>query len=337
LVKYNSSGVAQWAQTVTADNHSLFNSVAIASDGSVYAAGQLVGTGTCNFGNGVTATGTTDATFLLVKYNSSGVAQWAQTVTAEGTSDASSNVNGVTVAPDGSVYATGTIGSGIYDFGNGVTVSGVSGSWMNILLVKYDSSGAAQWAQTVTEGEHSKSNSVSVASDGSVYITGHIGNGTFNFGNGVTANAILDGVPEHFFLVKYNSSGVAQWARTATETEVSVTGGCGVTVLSDGSVFVAGYFAGNDTPNFGNNVTVSINYYVINVVLVKYNSSGVAQWAQGVTANISSAFLSVAVAPDSSIYAAGAMMYGTGTCNFGNGVTATAPWEDENILLVKYR
>jgi hypothetical protein len=126
LVKYNSSGEAQWTKTVTAGNNiSWFNSVAVNGDGSaVYAAGYIRGTGTYNFGNGVTATGTYsgDSNILLVKYNSSGEAQWAKTVTA---GNDISWFNSVAVAADGSVYAAGSIfGTGTYNFGNGVTATG---------------------------------------------------------------------------------------------------------------------------------------------------------------------------------------------------------------------
>ena len=52
LVKYNSSGDAQWAQTVsTGPAKSKFYSVAATSDGYVYACGIVNGTGTYNFGN----------------------------------------------------------------------------------------------------------------------------------------------------------------------------------------------------------------------------------------------------------------------------------------------
>ena len=121
-----------------------------------------------------------------MKYNSSGMAQWAQTVTA-GSND--SVFNSVSVASDGSVYAAGYIsGTGTYNFGNSVTATGTYGLH-NIVLVKYNSSGVAQWAQTVTAGSsYSRFNSVSVASDGSVYAAGYIsGTGTYNFGNSVTA------------------------------------------------------------------------------------------------------------------------------------------------------
>ena len=106
LVKYNSSGVAQWARTVTAGSrYSQFYSVSVASDGSVYAAGCIDGTGTYDFGNTVTAAGTSSSSnIVLVKYNRSGTTQWAQTVTA---GSKESWFDGVSVASDGSVYAAG--------------------------------------------------------------------------------------------------------------------------------------------------------------------------------------------------------------------------------------
>ena len=172
-MKYNSSGVAQWARTMTSApvEYSKFFGVAVAPDGSVYAAGYVHGTCTYDFGNSVTATGTSiSANIVLVKYNSSGTAQWAKTVTA---GNGNSRFSGVSVASDGSVYAAGFInGTATYDFGNSVTAAGTNVDW-NIVLVKYNSSGVAQWARTVITGSNdSWFNSVSVASDGSVYAAG---------------------------------------------------------------------------------------------------------------------------------------------------------------------
>ena len=94
-------------------------------------------------------------------------------------------------------------------------------------------------------------------------------------------------------------------------------------MASDGSVYAAGYITGTGTYNFGNSVTATGTFTGSNIVLVKYNSSGVAQWAQTVTAGSNElGFNSVSVASDGSVYAAG-YIYGTGTYNFGNSVTAT--------------
>jgi hypothetical protein len=342
LVRYNSFGVAQFAQTVAGGSYSQFNGVSIAADGSVYAAGSMVGTGTYNFGNNVTVAGTNSSgsNIVLVKYNSSGVAQWAQTVTL-GTN--ASQFNGVSVTSDGSVYAAGYIaGNGSYSFGNNVTATGAYSS-NNIVLVKYNSSGLAQWARTTTTGNnYSMFISISKASDGSIYAAGYImGNGTYGFGNGVTATGTVSGAP-NVILVKYNGLGEAQWAQTVT-AGVSATGFFGVSVASDGSVYAAGIMSGTGTYSFGNNVTAAgtnSSGSGYNVMLVTYNESGMAQWAQTVTTGSSaSSFFGVSAAPDGSVCAAG-VISGTGTYGFGNSVTATGTNNSGlgyNALLVKYR
>ncbi len=340
LAKYNGSGAAQWTQTVAGSDLSSFSSIAVASDGSAYAAGNIHGIGTYNFGNGVTAAGPSNGyNLVLVKYNSSGTAQWAQTVTITGVANESS-FNGVSVASDGSVYTAGYIaGTGTtFNFGNSVTATGVYSSG-NIVLVKYNSSGTAQWAQTVTAGPaDSFFTSVSAAApDGSVYAAGYIqGTSTYNFGNSVTATGTAtDGIS--IVLVKYNSSGVAQWAQTvAAASDSSLF--FGVSAASDGSVYGAGYIGGSGASNFGNGVTATGTYAGENVVLVKYDGSGVASWAHTVTAppgTSNSFFSGVAVASVGSVYAAGGIQ-GTGSYNFGIGATAAGTYNGGNIVLVGY-
>lgn len=324
---------AQWARIVDAENSdSIFRSVSEASDGSLYAAGEITGTGTFNFGNGVTASGTsTGLNIILVKYNSSGVAQWAQTVTV-GSSD--SFFCGVSVASDGSVYAAGFIsGTGTYNFGNSVTATGTYTTGTNIVLVKYNSSGVAQWARTVDSGNYDSSfNGVSVGSDGSVYAAGFIsGYCTFNFGNSVSATAF----GYNIVLVKYSSSGVVQWARTvnAGNFESSINS---VFVASDGSVYAAGNFAGTGDHNFGSTVVASGTYTGRNIVLIKYNSSGVVQWARTAdSGNGDSGFNSVSAASDGAVYVTGAIT-GTDAYNFGNNVTAAGAYTGWKSVLVKY-
>jgi hypothetical protein len=330
-----SPGTTNWAKSVTAGgNQSIFSSLAVASDGSVYAAGYGIGTGAYNFGNNVTAAGTADSyNILLVKYNSSGSAQWAKTVTAASAIDYS-QLYSVSVGPDGSVYAAGYLaGADTFNFGNSVTAAGTSTTF-NLVLVKYNSSGVAQWARTVTGGSSASAfYSVSVGSDGSVYAAGSItGTGTYNFGNSVTASGRYTN--GNLVLVKYNSSGAAQWAQTVTAGS-GVSSFEGVSVASDGSVCAAGHIAGTGTYSFGNSVTAAGTYGGYNLVLVKYNSSGVAQWARTVTGGSSdSDFYSVTAASDGSVYAAGRIA-GAGTYNFGNSVTA-AGTSTSNLVLVKY-
>jgi hypothetical protein len=104
----------------------------------VYASGYITETGTYSFGNGVIAAGTSSSSLVLVKYDSTGLAQWAQTVVG-GNSD--SIFYGVSVAADNTVYGAGSIsGTGTYNFGNAVTAAGTAPG-DNIALVKYNGFG----------------------------------------------------------------------------------------------------------------------------------------------------------------------------------------------------
>jgi hypothetical protein len=334
LVKYDSAGTAQWAKTVTGTgiNYSVFNSVAVALDGSVYAAGYI-GAGTYSFGNSVTATGmNTGFNIILVKYDSSGNALWAKTVTA---GNNYSYFYSVAAAPDGSVYAAGFIaGSGLYGFGNSITAQGASSLSNNVVLVKYDSSGNAQWARTVTAGsDESIFYSVAAASDGSVYAAGSVtGTGTYNFGNSKAVNGEITG--DNLVLVKYDSSGTAQWAQTVTRGG-GLSRFYGVSAAPDGSVYASGYISGTGTYSFGNGV-IAAGTSSSSLVLVKYDSTGPAQWAQTVVGgNNDSIFYGVSVAADNTVYGAGSIS-GTGTYNFGNSVTAAGTAPGDNTVLVKY-
>ncbi|MGA2763592.1 MAG: hypothetical protein ABSG17_09530 [Spirochaetia bacterium] len=334
LVKYNSSGLTQWAQTVSpAPSISSFSAVAVdSSSGNIYAAGSMNG-GTFGFGNGVSAAGafSSGANVVLVKYNSSGLAQWAQSVSP---APSSSNFNSVAVDSSGNIYAAGVIGiNGSYGFGNSVTAAGTY-SGANVVLVKYNSSGSAQWAQTVNPAPDASSfNAVAVDSSSNIYAAGYINtNGSFGFGNSITAAGAYSASGGNLVLVKYNSSGLAQWAQSVSPAPSSSNFNS-VAVDSSGNIYAAGSIVTNGSYGFGNSVT-AVGFDGTNVVLVKYNSSGLAQWAQTDSASNSSNFNSVAVDSVGNIYAAGTI-YG-GTNGFGNGVTATGIFTIYNMVLVKY-
>ncbi len=333
LVKYDTEGTAQWAQTVeTGPNYSYFNSVTVDSDSNIYAAGEIYGTVEFKFGNSVTATGKyTSGNILLVKYDSDGTAQWAQTVT---TGPNFSWFNSVTTDTDGNVYAAGVIyDTGTYDFGNSKTAQGSYGGGANIVLVKYNSSGQAQWAQSVDSGWLSEYYSVCTDSDGNVFAAGIINvKNEFNFGNSVKITPAYDG--SNLAIVKYNSSGQAQWVKSVT-TDTNNSYCKSITVDADGNIYAAGEIDGTDEFGFGNGVTAK-GAYDSNIVVVKYNSSGIAQWAQTVVSGSGNSwFNSVALDSYGNIYAAGEID-GTDEFDFGNNVKATGVNSNSNIIIVKY-
>ena len=334
LVKYDSTGVAQWAKTVSVgSNISDFYSVAVDSNGNVYAVGEINGTGIYNFGNSITASGKYSVeNIIIVKYNSSGITQWAKTVSV---GPDYSSFKSVAVDNIGNVYAAGYInGISTFDFGNSVTATGKY-SQENIVLVKYDSSGATQWAKTVSEGpDYSSFASVAVDKNNNVYAAGYVRVGTFNFGNNITVIGTSDF--GNILLIKYNSSGTAQWANTVSVGSANSSSFYSLVVDNNDNIYAAGNIGNAAIYDFGNNVTAKGVIDCSTILFVKYDSSGIAQWANTVFAASSySSFNSVAVDNNSNIFAAG-YINGTETFDFGDGVTAKGSYNSYNVVLVKY-
>jgi len=304
LVKYDTTGTALWARSVTGggSNKSSFNSVAIDSSGNVYAAGYQYGS--LSYGEGVTATGISEKSVVLVKYNSSGTALWA-TGLLSGTDV--SYFKSITVDSLGNVYAAGyQYGTESYTYGTGVSVSGTY-SGDNVVLVKYDSLGTALWAKSVSAGaNNSYFNSVAIDSSGNVYTAGYQnGTGSFTYGTGASVsgtNSLHNAV-----LVKYDLTGSALWARSLSSvTNYSLF--TSVSVNSFGNIYVAG--VGN---------------------LAKYDSSGTTIWVKNVNS-----FNSVAVDSSGEIYTAG-YQYGTESYTYGDEVSIAGTYAGgSNAVLVKY-
>ena len=344
IVKYNREGVAEWARTITAGSStSDFKSIAISSDGmSIYAAGTISGTGNYNFGSGVIA-GSAKTNAVLVKYDRYGTAKWARTSTNGLSGTAFSDI---AVSSDSSIYAVGSLDyPNTYDFGNGVTVGGPN-YYNHVVIVKYNSSGLAQWAKTVTtNGGNSYFYDVAVSSDGSaIYAMGSIGgsepessyNNTYTFSAGVTAKAAFRGAnTSNCMFVKYNNSGTAQWVQTVTSANANSSFRA-IRVAPDGSVYLA---CSIDQGSFTFSDSVSLqgeNGW--NAAVLKYNSAGTVQWARTVVGGGSnSGFSDIFVSADSaSVYIAG-KIYGTGTFNYGKGITATGSVSDkETAVILEY-
>jgi hypothetical protein len=337
LVKYNAAGLAQWAKTAAGTIATEFYAAAVDGSGNVYAAGYQSGIETYNYGNGVTATGTyIGGNAVLVKYDSSGTAQWAKT--AAGTDD--SYFTAAAADGSGNVYAAGyQMDTGTFNYGGSATATGTSSS-DNAVLVKYDSSGTAQWAKTVAVVGTSASdfNAVAVDGSGNVYAAGRqYDTLSYDYGNGVSAAGAY-GSDYNAVLVKYNTAGLAQWAKTAEAGTTNSSGFNAAAADGSGNVYAAGNQTGTGPFDYGNGVNAAGTYSGgSNVVLVKYDSSGLARWAKtAVGGTAFSSFSAVTISGGGYVYAAGNQ---SGSfLDYGEGRTAAGPYSGgSNAVLVKYR
>ena len=179
-------------------NAEVTNGAAVAPDGSMYLAG---------FTNSFDPFGRDNA--FVVKFNPDGSLSWQRTF--DGPGDFSfDRVNGVAVAPDGSVYAAGqTVGVG-----------------NDVLLLKFSPDGSLVWQRRWDAGGQETGEAVAVASDGAVYVTGT----TDSFGGF-----------GHFLVLRFAPDGTLVWQRIRdVATDAVVGAGQAIAVAADGSIYAAG-------------------------------------------------------------------------------------------------
>ncbi|MBS1550542.1 MAG: SBBP repeat-containing protein [Bacteroidetes bacterium] len=219
-VKFNSSGVLQWAAKYNGTGNVDDEARAIAVDGSgnVYVTGNSYSTAI-------------NSDFVTIKYNSNGDSVWVKKYDYFTSYDVATSI---AVDNFGNVYVTGGSGSSSGDYAT----------------IKYNSNGDSLWVRRFNGPGFGEDLATSLILDDSnnVYITGVC-------------------FPGNFGTVKYNSAGVLQWS-AIYNAPVAVSNG-ETTVISDldqsHNIYITGRSMGSGT-----------NY---DIATVKYNSAGVQQWA----------------------------------------------------------
>jgi hypothetical protein len=181
-----------------------------------------------------------------------------------------------------------------------------------VYCAKYDSSGTLQWAKCGASLLTHQGLGTSITTDrlGNAYFTGWF-NGSIVFEND-TLNSTS---PNDIFLVKYDSSGNLQWAKSVSGT----TSETGLKVAVDGNndVYVAGYFNGQLTFAFDTLVATGSG---ANALLLKFDSSGNPVWAREGMNGVGTSAEATGVAVDASnnVYLIGYFQGISDTITFGS-------------------
>jgi uncharacterized delta-60 repeat protein len=220
VAKYDLFGTLLWARTLGGTEIDIGHSVAIDSADNIIVCGYTRSDGA----------GFHDV--LVAKYNSSGVLQWDRTLGGTsvdvGYSVAADSADNIIVCG-----YTGSDGAGNYD----------------ILVAKYNSSGVLQWDRTLGGSSADFGFSVAIDSADNIIVCGYTGS---------------DGAGSYDMLVaKYNSSGVLQWDKTLGGTSGDY--GYSVAIDSANNVIACG-------------MTASDGAGSSDLLVAKYNSSGVLIW-----------------------------------------------------------
>ena len=188
--------------------------VAIDASGNVYLAGFTDSpAGIASGGHDNTFAGGTGFfpwDVFLVKFNSTGVRQWSTYYGGAGDEGGSNEASVAVDATSGDVYLAGTTGSntGIASGGFDNTFGGGS-IYGDAFLVRFNSAGTRLWATYYGGMGEEVATSVTTDVSGNVYLAGYTqsSSGIASGGFDNTFGGVWDA-----FLVKFNSSGVRQWA-----------------------------------------------------------------------------------------------------------------------------
>ena len=285
VVKYNTTGTAQWATRLGGVGNDQGYRITSDSSGNIYISGVYTSNPLTVYNSDGSTFGTLanagSNDILVVKYNTTGTAQWATRLGGVGNDQGW----GITSDSSGNIYVTGTYASNpltIYNSDGSTfgTLAAVGGS--DVYVAKYNTTGTAQWATRLTGTGFDEGYDITSDSSGNIYITGSY-TSTFTIYNsdGSIFGTLGSAGSNDVFVVKYNTTGTVQWA-------TRLGGGAtdqGYRIRSDssGNIYVTGYYNSNplivynsDGSTFGTTLAWSGGN---DVFVVRYNTTGDAQWA----------------------------------------------------------
>ncbi len=206
---------------------------------------------------------------LLVKFNASGVAQWATQLNVSGAQ--TTRRPHISIDASDNVYAVGTLtassGNSLSLFSHssqpvgggaiGTTAYGTLAAqgYSSTFIVKYNSSGAVQWATAIRGNENNVNRSVCDTA-GNMYVIVYASNSVtpMNYSSApVSAGAIglatygsipySGGSGNDIYLIKYKPDGTVRWATRVGGTLDDTSGG--VDVHNDEHVYITGIYSSN--------------------------------------------------------------------------------------------
>lgn len=153
-----------------------------------------------------------------------------------------------------------------------------------IFICKLDSNGHYVWAKQVGNTRYQRANGVAVDDQGNIFVTGYFeGTVDFNPGNGQYLLSSDSYFEPDIFLLKLNSNGIFQWARSMGSGGDDI--GFDVKVDAQGNPIVVGTFEGTVDFNPGSGTTNRTSMGQEDVFVARFTSGGNLSWVAAVGSN----------------------------------------------------
>lgn len=279
LVKFNTSGIRQWATYYGGSGYEYTFGCTSNAAGDVYITGITISSsGIATTGAHQTVYGGGGSDFFLAKFNTSGTLQWGTYIGGSGVEGpAGSGVTSVfhncTLDNQGNILLAGRAESTSGIASPGAQQAALNGA-SDAFLAKFNPSGTRLWSTYFGGNDEDAVLGMSVATDTSnnIYLTGD----TYSTTGIATAGASQTAYSANGdnFLAKFNTSGTLQWATYQGNMEWEAPA-C-VSVNTAGSVYLAGGTYSYNTLTGG---FKSYNSGGAEGFIFKYNNAGSLLWS----------------------------------------------------------
>lgn len=318
VVKYDAGANYKWVKKIGGIIDDMGNGIATDNSKNVYVAGR--------YSNNITIEGTVNLTnnggvdIFLVKYDSLG-----NIVRGKGIGgDNADNAEDMVIDNNGDIIIVGSFQSTV-DFG-GQSLTSTGG--FDVFVAKYDT--AFNLLSVIKAGGTSGDECKSIAIDTSnnIFITGYF-SGTASFGStNLTSTGNYDA-----FVVKYNSSGVTQWARKGNGPTIAFDYGYGIAADRFGNCVVVGYYAGTSVTFNSTTGSETVNSNGNwEMYAVKYNGSGDLKWLKSFGGSQFDYAYEVEIDYNGEIAFTGGF---GGTVNFGPSTLTSTNSATEDLFVLK--
>ena len=316
IIKYNSANCVEWSKVIGGKGDDEIDLVKTTSDGGYIVEGKF-SSGSLDLGNGIILNNSDYQNSMIIKYSSEGVTEWAKVI-AE-TADV--NITSMAETGDGSYIVLGEFYNNI-SLENGVTLSSKGES--DGVLIKYDAKGEIIWAKSIGGTFYDWFNSAISTSDGGIIVVGAFRSDSIDLENGdiLTNKGNSSGM-----IIKFSLEGKIEWAQGIGEEGWNTINS--VVETNDGGYVVAGDF-GSSYIDLGNGINLT-NKGETNVMLIKYNSYGKAEWAQGIGGTSADYIHSMIKTTDGGYLLGGRI--NSDIINFGDGVILSKSGGTKEMLL----
>ena len=214
----------------------------------------------------------------VVKYNSSGNAQWVNFI-----EDITVQNFNIETDASGNGYLSGNIFIET-TFGN-LVANGPQ--WIyDYFVTRIDPDGNFIWlseippGNTMGDGTVGNSNFIYCAQNGDTYLTGFF-RGTINFGNGITLSPVVSN--NDLFILGYNADGIIQWAKAAGSNGYDI--GSTITGDNNGNLYLSGVVGESSVFD-----TIMVNGNFANIFLAKLKTGGVVSVDENLDENTINSF-----------------------------------------------